>query len=357
MTSDNIIFLLGAGASKDAGLKTSDEMSVEVERLLAGEWGEYEKVYNAVKAGMLYGSALKGRPRQSINIEEFVNVLTELSRCKDHIIFPFIASWNMELMETAGKDFTIISQLKNAIVEKLVNEWVNLQDRRSAYYYYGLRRLAADLGSNLRVFSLNYDLCVEAACGNDGVFTGFERVADRNGRVWNDRLMGYDDERVDPVRLYKLHGSVDWRNENGVLVSYDSPNKSDKAEDYQLIFGTSNKMRYTEPYLFLLSEFRKYTFSAKLIICVGYSFQDAHINSILNHAFSNKSKTHILVVSWANEESRGGKEAEIKKQVAKELQIDERLIFVSLVGAKQFMENEMTVDALEKLLPKEIQPF
>ena len=62
-------------------------------------------------------------------------------------------------------------------------------------------------------------------------------------------------------------------------------------------------------------------------------------------------------MSWANEESRGGKEAEIKKQVAKELQIDERLIFVSLVGAKQFMENEMTVDALEKLLPKEIQPF
>ena len=200
MTSDNIVFLLGAGASKDAGLKTSDEMTTELEDLLdRDDWLKYKKLYNAVKAGMLYGAALKGKPRKDVNIEEFVNVLTELSRCKDHIIFPFIASWNMELMETAGKDFDNIKAFRAAIVKKLVDEWVNLQDTTSAEYYQRFRKLSEELGTGLRVFSLNYDLCVESACGKEIVFTGFERIAGRRGSVWNDRLMGIDENRSDQL--------------------------------------------------------------------------------------------------------------------------------------------------------------
>lgn len=357
MTSDNIVFLLGAGASKDAGLKTSDEMTVELERLLSGDWNRYAKLYNAVKAGILYGNALKGRPRSSTNIEEFVNVLTELSRCKDHIVFPFIASWNMELMETAGRDFESIKLFRGEIIKRLVNEWVNLQDISSAEYYRNLVRLAMDLGSRIKLFSLNYDLCVESACGRDRVFTGFERIPNRKGLVWNDRLMGSEDDHDDLVRLYKLHGSIDWRDEEGVLVSYDSPNKTEKAEDYQLIFGTENKMRPTEPYLFLLSEFRKFTTEAKLIVCIGYSFQDAHINSILHHAFSGKTKTHLLAVSWRPEDNRTREETEFKQKIANELALDDRMITVSLVGAKQFFEKEMTIQHLEELMPKEELPF
>lgn len=353
MISDDIIFLLGAGASRDAGLKTSDEMTEELERLLEGGWSKYKRLYNAVKAGILYGYALKGIPQTNVNIEEFVNVLTELSQCKDHTIFPFIASWNMELMETAGEGFDRIIEFRSAIVKELVEKWVKLEDSGCAYYYRMLQYFANDLGSNLRVFSLNYDMCVEQGCTPDSVFTGFVREGDRKGRIWNDRMMSQDDLVSSPVRLYKLHGSVDWRNEGGVLVSYDSPKPCDNANDYQLIFGTRNKMRYTEPYLYLLSEFRRATFAAKLIVCVGYSFQDDHINSILHHAFMSESPTKLLHVGWHVRPKDAEVCSEVRKRIADAIQVGQKNVEVVLEGAKAFMEKQLKVAEMEAMLAED----
>ena len=357
MNIDNIVFLLGAGASKDAGLKTSDEMTHEVERRLKGDWKCYEKLYNAVKAGILYGCALKGAPKVEVNIEEFVNVLTELSQCKDHTIFPFIASWNMELKETAGDNFDEIKKFRNAIIQVLVNEWVNLPDPQTASYYAGLLKFASELGSNLRVFSLNYDVCVESACGRENVFTGFSHVPERKGRVWNDRMMRDDHIQAKPIRLYKLHGSVDWREESGHIVSYESPSKCDDAADYRLIFGTQNKLRYTDPYLVLLSEFRKSAADAKMIVCVGYNFQDPHINTILHNAFLKKAKTKLLMVSWAHEADRDRLSSQEQTRVSEVLGINPECVEVVMMGAKAFMEKELTVGKMEVRMPMEEIPF
>ena len=357
MNIDNIVFLLGAGASKEAGLKTSDEMTKALEQRLDTDWRDYKKLYNAVKAGILYGSALRGNPRTTVNIEEFVNVLTELSQCKDHVIFPFIASWNMELMETAGRNFEQIGKFRDDIIQVLVNEWVNLQDPTTAQYYENLLKFATDIGTNLRVFSLNYDTCVEKACLRDQVFTGFLYQAGRAGRPWNDRAMRSDNLIGAPLRLYKLHGSVDWREENGVVVSYESPNKCNDASKYQLIFGTTNKLRYTDPYLVLLSEFRNLTADAKLIVCIGYDFQDEHINGILHNAFAKEAKTTLLMVSWAPESEREQKVVSERKRVAKQLNVKESFIQVSLVGAKAFMENELKVAKMETIMAREDLPF
>lgn len=353
MNSDEIIFLLGAGASCDAMLKSSDAMTVEVEKMLDGKWDEYKQLYHAVKASILYGHALHGDVRTRVNIEEFVNVLTELARCKEHTIYPFIASWNMELLENAGRDFEKIWMFRRAIVKELVEKWVNLKDATSASYYKGLIKLAETLGSNLRVFSLNYDLCVESACGRESVFTGFVHEENTNGRVWNDRLMMQDDNVSRPIRLYKLHGSVDWRLDHDRLVSYDSPDTCDNPDDYQLIFGTENKLRYTEPYLFLLSEFRKFSFGAKLIVCIGYSFQDKHINSIIQHAFSNQTPTKVVHVTKIDSE---GGSLEESKRVAAQLKVKEDDVKVLTFGAKDFMEH-LSIDQIKTLMPKEESPF
>lgn len=357
MISDDVIFLLGAGASHDAGLKTSDEMTDELELLLTGELNSYQKLYNAVKAGILYGYALKGAPRQKVNIEEFVNVLTELARCKDHPIFPFIASWNMELMETAGKEFKKIADFRREIVKRLVEQWVRLEDHGKAYYYRKIQYFANDLGSNLRVFSLNYDLCVESGCTSDAVFTGFGRESNQCGRVWHDSLMLQDDVVTSPVRLYKLHGSVDWRQENGLLVSHDSPRPCGNADDYQLIFGTANKMRYTEPYLFLLSEFRRCAYNAKVIICIGYSFQDAHINSILQHAFESRAKTKLVHVTWAPQMKRDEFVQQEQKRVSECVRISSESVVVYAEGAKEFLEKELQIDAVSRLIVDENRLF
>lgn len=346
MNSSDVIFLLGAGASRDAGLKTSDEMTLRLEERLKGDWEDYARLYNVVKAGILYGDALKGAPRTTVNIEELVNVLTELARCEDHPIYPFIASWNMVLKEEAGENFLRIKDFRKLIIKTLVEDWVKLEDARRAEYLGNFKTFQSSLGTNLKIFSLNYDVCVETGCERKSVFTGFVHENDRAGEVWNEQAMKSDDLITTPIRLYKLHGSVDWRKEGEKLVSYDSPKPCEDAGNYQLIFGTANKMRSDGPYLFFLSAFRDSAFDAKLIVTVGYSFQDGHINSILTHAFS-KGDTKLLNVSWhANPDDQDAVSKE-KKKVASVLGIDENFVDVCLTGAKAFLERELTKDALE----------
>ena len=107
MHSDDVIFLLGAGASREAGLLTSNQMTRDLEKKLCEDcnWKPFYNLYGAVKSAIIHGHVLKNPCREldrELNIEEFVNVLTELSRYNEHTIYPFIASWNMELVKYAG---------------------------------------------------------------------------------------------------------------------------------------------------------------------------------------------------------------------------------------------------------------
>lgn len=352
MNSDDIIILLGAGASHDAGLKISDEMTDELEKLLETRWCKFQKLYNAVKAGILYGHALKGDIRDRVNIEEFVNVLTELSSCEEHTIFPFIASWNMVLMDTAGPGFENVKQFRGDIIKELVTQWVKLEDSENAQYFRKLNGFVDELGSNLRVFSLNYDTCLEQGCGPENVMTGFIKEGERKGKVWNDRVMTQNDAIRQPIRLYKLHGSINWRDEDGVLVSHDSPTACNDANDYQLIFGTKNKMRYTEPYLYLLSAFRDASSNAKLIVCIGYSFQDDHVNSIINHAFKSKAPTHLLHVCYDKYPNDENKRTAERERVAKAINVSPDEVTVCLEGAKSFLENRLHVAYMEEMIER-----
>ncbi len=53
---NDIIFLLGAGASVDAGVPTSFTMIQQVEALLKEdeEWKQYKKLYDFVKSSIYY---------------------------------------------------------------------------------------------------------------------------------------------------------------------------------------------------------------------------------------------------------------------------------------------------------------
>ena len=60
---NDIIFLLGAGASVEAGVPTSFRMMEEVELLLQkdDEWKEYKKLYDFVKSSIYYGDGINGQ--------------------------------------------------------------------------------------------------------------------------------------------------------------------------------------------------------------------------------------------------------------------------------------------------------
>ena len=346
MRSDQIIILLGAGASCEAKLASSFKMTQMLEECLQTdrELKEFCELYRAVKAAIVYGHGLSVMPNETIaakiNIEELVNVLNELVQCKKHVIYPFVASWNMELIEYAGKNFEKVKQFKDHIVSKLVSEWINLQNDDDAAYYKGLLEFANSCASSLRVFSLNYDMCVECGCGSNAVYRGFELDTD-GVKVWDDRNMQTDKVK-EPITLYKLHGSMDWlRDDKGRLYYNDHVNVHQCPDKFELIFGTSNKMRYEDPYLYLLSAFRKYALDAKLIICIGYSFNDSHINKILEQA-ARRNAPYLVSVDAPSEDQN--KALADREDITRRLKFPDSHIECFPIGARKFMTEILKSD-------------
>ncbi len=94
---------------------------------------------------------------------------------------------------------------------------------------------------------------------------------------------------------------------------------------------------------------------AKLIITIGYSFSDEHINGIIMQALSNNPEKKILCVSPAPRgedkkyaEDKKREDVRIKLNLNKGKQIE-----VKLEGAKDFMENSLNIEYLKSLFPSD----
>ena len=368
--AEDVIVLLGAGASKEAHLLASMDMTKQLESCLTSaeenlkkRWGRYENLYKVVKSAILYGHHLTAESvseiKTEINIEELVNVLTELAKAETHTIYPFIAAWNMELLKYGGADFSNLKDFRRDIVNELVGSWVNVKNFEDCSYYGGLYRYWQETHLNLRVFSLNYDMCVEYACGMNNVCRGFrlQQMPDgANRKVWKDGQMDDAEAEASPIRLYKLHGSLDWRRDKQSRLLYceDSPDPCSDIDDYQLIFGTSYKLSYQDPFLFQISELRKYSAKARLIITIGYGFNDDHINEILGKAIQQKDDAILYSVEYLK--SHEDKVIlERKQSIANKLKLpmtEIPRIEIWGQGAKKFMDEQLSRKFVEAVLFK-----
>jgi hypothetical protein len=105
----------------------------------------------------------------------------------------------------------------------------------------------------------------------------------------------FENETDEPnILLYKLHGSIDWECQDDKLQLKELDTT---AENPDLIFGTDYKMQYIDPYLFYFYQFRKYTLESKVIVAIGYSFRDEHINGILTQALRTDKDRKIVIVA------------------------------------------------------------
>lgn len=344
---DEIVLLLGAGASVEAGIPDSKKMVQEIERLVAhdAEWLEFEDLYRYIRSSVFYADGLGGKFGDDVpyNIERLVDVLEELRKRERHTLYPFVGTWNQKLVEVAGVDFEKVHRFRKAIIAILRNKWVALRENDSAAYYAGLLKLQSEYEYPLRVFSLNYDLCVEKTCGLEHVQRGF---ADK---TWDWRQFGETSDDPLPIILYKLHGSVDWyASESGRVKYFDSTSGIDE-ENIALIFGTSYKLQYVDPFLFLVYELRRWTLdAARVIVAIGYGFNDEHINVILQQALRQNPERKLLAVVGPGGD-RGAKRA--AAWIVDQLGVDAKQIVVRACGAKEFLSDGLNLDALSQLFP------
>lgn len=355
----DIIFLLGAGASVGAGIPASGMMIDEIEKLMNtdGEWKDFLSLYNHIKSAIRYSAGLQGKfdSAVSYNIETLVNTLYELERNEEHPLYPFIASWNSRLVALAGGDFSSVKEFRRLILRKLKN-WMSPDDVSRADYYQGIVQLQHDLTFPLRIFSLNYDLCVERLSSSDfRVETGFPRVGPTFTWDW-ERFEESDSGPPPPqLYLYKLHSSINWKRDESKNVYCVEQTEGIAPESMQLIFGREFKLEAADPYLFYAYEFRRFSLLAKLIVAVGYGFADDHVNKILSLSLTKNPATRLLAICNCNDAHSADAKA---KEIAKCLSVSESQIVVGQGTSKDLFETpELSKQLVAHIAKPEGSPF
>ncbi len=355
---DDIIFLLGAGASAEAGIPTSADMIGKIEYLLnkeaEEEWRPFQSLYNHVKSGIYYAEGLRGRFRDDVsyNIETLVNTLYELERNEEHPLYPFIAAWNSRFVALAGADFSNVKSFRGLILREL-QKWMCPDNPLRANYYQGLANLQKEITFPLRVFSLNYDLCVEhLACDNFQIETGFGGYGPEH--AWNfERFETTTPGTTPQIIFYKLHGSINWKRDDETknLFRVDQA-VAIEPDRMELIFGRDFRLEAADPYLFYAYEFRRCTLAAKLIVAIGYGFGDAHINKMLTQALRKDGNRRLLAV--CNCDNEDGVLQKKRVEICRKLDNEESILHqvdVQPGTTKQFLETKSLVAILSEKLP------
>lgn len=160
---------------------------------------------------------------------------------------------------------------------------VTLPAAGTPYHAIAMWSRAAVRHAPLEVFTTNYDLLMEQALEVSEVpyfdgFVGSHRPAFDLQAVEEDRLP----DRW--VRLWKLHGSVNWSmSAAGAVVRCPSSDPSDRTLIYpsHLKYDQSRRL----PYLALLDRLRAFLRQpSAVLVSSGFSFRDNHINEVVGQA-------------------------------------------------------------------------
>ncbi|MCB1282217.1 MAG: hypothetical protein KDB18_11920, partial [Salinibacterium sp.] len=98
---NEVLLLLGAGASVDADIPHARAMVQKIEELVnnctpTGDWGRYRDLFHYVRSAVVYAHGIQGTAPEHVpfNIETLVNTLEELTKKESHPLCPFIGAWN-----------------------------------------------------------------------------------------------------------------------------------------------------------------------------------------------------------------------------------------------------------------------
>lgn len=158
----------------------------------------------------------------------------------------------------------------------------------------------------VQIFTTNYDLLIELACEESSIvaINGFEGIFDRR---WTPACFDYDigratshakTSRFEPsarhIRLYKLHGSLSWFEDNGQF--YEEKPWTVPAKTPLIIYPS--RLKYAEsirpPFGWLFHRFDTAVNKAKLLICIGYRFGDEHLNEYIFSGLDNGLSLLVL---------------------------------------------------------------
>jgi SIR2-like domain len=304
----DILFLVGAGASKDADLPMAIELTEWLVKDIEAQRPKLLPLVRFVHGGICFGRGCQGKnPSDKVNIEEFLIACHDLSRRDTSTVYPFVSAWH-ERLAVIGKlpvDYSVdgktdaFEYLLNYSKERL-REWLTLKNPSKAKYFWSLLEFLKK-PYRLHIFTLNYDDLIERALEsiageiNQRWSTGFGPSG------WEPKL--FDDPKLEAM-VYKLHGSFDWVDDEDLGICSVNWPKADRSGeipstyDPLLIFGTALKLTPTDPYLTLLGRFQFALGICDAIVVLGYGFGDDHINRMVLEALKRRPDLSCILANY-----------------------------------------------------------
>ena len=284
---ENLNFLIGSGCSS--------HVIGDVEKSIPTMWTLAKRFFEANSDFSVQGTNLK---------EHFEGNLESML---DYMIS--VRSVN-QVIEIEPEIDAKIKVVQDFIRDQII-EGMKCEDVNDVYKEFYLKILRKNRRNPINIFTTNYDLYTERALDELGFFynNGFTGTYERkfnpisynyafvenmnlNKDVW-DRISNF-------YNLYKIHGSINWVNKNSVVVEKPIENISD---DTVMIYPTPLKDRTTlmTPYSDLMRNMQQSLMkNNSILVTLGYSFSDDHINRIILNMLSVPSFRLVVLGSGEN---------------------------------------------------------
>ena len=318
LDNKNLSFLLGSGCSsykiegQEIGIPTMAPMAQEFYGL-----SNFEKNKEWLLSKLKIDVEDKNFEK---NLEAFLSVLHSLSFYHSKI--------NNKADEEAQKINQVIKEARNFILEKCLNE-ENIKNKRDnellevyKTFYKKLLTRNSTL-PRLNIFTTNYDLYSERAMDSLGIHyaNGFTGGISKyfNPTIFNYALaekMDLSQSKWNVIDnffyLYKIHGSVNWveNDDEGKLFKIQEIQDPtfDILENKPTVMIHPTPLKYNaslgSPYSDLFREFQKKLMqNNNILVTIGYSFSDEHINNLIFQAFTIPSFRLIIIGSEKQSET------------------------------------------------------
>lgn len=328
--STNIGFLLGAGASYELGLPLVDELTIEFKRSILKTWNtSYYKVAKEIEE-IIYPLLND----QSMNYEDIIGrIEVEINRTKENR--KLYQEWYALLGRYLEAIFMLLLE-RHTKNEQFINERLYLLE--------GIKEFCFE--KPLWIFSLNHDLIIEIVANYFKIQLncGFNTYKKVSG-IKFEELLQEDMEKNkfkfiynDPgINLIKLHGSLDLftylEGRSYLKLACDNKNICNLIKDInKLILNDptikegvkcTNEITYYDEdnilqFLRMTIMSGKHKYSSRVshnmddwffkifkghinyikdLYCIGYSFQDRHINNVIYDWLISSNNRKIIIVN------------------------------------------------------------
>lgn len=305
----NLSFLFGAGCSSHEDL--DGELGILTMQPLAKKY--YEQLLTDAKKYLVSIHIDITLDKYSKNLEAYFEAILNYNNYLKQIdnIEASGLEGNKKWMEW------LINDLQQFILKECTSPFA-LPDTKVLDFYKDFYRKLVFRDRNLpkpNIFTTNYDTFSEKAMDTLSIHyaNGFSGVLDRyfNPSVFefafseNLNLSDNKWQVIDHfVYLYKLHGSINWIEEKKEGQLYDVKEIQDITYDLLknkkniLIYPSSSKQNtsLSSPYTDIFREFKgKLSKPNNVLIVVGYSFSDEHINTLIYQALAKPTFRLVIL--------------------------------------------------------------